>query len=150
MVQMPALNTPQFSWVRSKLPRHPRPVPPIYQPEVAARAVLWAADHNRREWWVTASTAATLAANAVVPGLLDRYLARTGYDAQQTNEAARLDRPDNLFEAADDSGDYGAHGIFDRHSHSRSQQWWATTHRNGLVAAAAVAAGTVAFRLRRQ
>jgi NAD(P)-dependent dehydrogenase (short-subunit alcohol dehydrogenase family) len=85
VVQMPAVNTPQFSWVRSRLPRHPRPVPPIYQPEVAARAVVTAADHPRRkEYWVGASTAATITANRVVPALLDRYLARTGYGSQQS------------------------------------------------------------------
>ena len=154
MLQMPALNTPQFSWVRSRLPRHPQPVAPIYQPEVAARAVLWAADHNRREWWVGASTAATLMVNAVAPGLLDRYLGRTGYESQQTKEPVRPDRPDNLFEAADAWEDYGAHGSFDRRSRPRSHQWWATAHRNELLAtataAAAVVSGVAAFRLRRR
>ena len=87
VVQMPAVNTPQFSWVRSKLPRRPQPVPPIYQPEVAARGVLRAADHPaRREYLVGASTRATILANRVLPGLLDRYLAKTGYDSQQTSE----------------------------------------------------------------
>ena len=90
----PRVNTPQFSWVLSRLPRHAQPVPPIYQPEVAARGVLYAADHpGRREYWVGASTAATLAANAVAPGLLDRYLARTGFDAQQTNRPQDPDAP---------------------------------------------------------
>ena len=90
VVQMPAVNTPQFSWVRSKLPRHPQPVPPIYQPEVAARGVLYAADHpGRKQYWVGASTVATIVANKFVPALLDRYLARTGYDAQQTGEPPR-------------------------------------------------------------
>ena len=83
MVQMPAVNTPQFSWVLSRLPRHPQPVPPIYQPEVAGRAVVHAADHpQRREYWVGASTVATLAVNVLVPGLLDRYLGWTGFDSQ--------------------------------------------------------------------
>ena len=87
MVQMPAVNTPQFSWVLSRLPRHAQPVPPIYQPEVAARAVVYAADHpRRREYWVGASTVATLLANAVAPGLLDRYLGRTGFASQQTKQ----------------------------------------------------------------
>ncbi len=87
MVQMPAVNTPQFSWVLTRLPRHPQPVAPIYQPEVAARAVLRAAARpKRREYWVGTSTALTLAANAVAPGLLDRYLARTGFDSQQTKK----------------------------------------------------------------
>src|SRR5580700_4356795 len=87
VVQMPAVNTPQFSWVRSRLPNHPQPVAPIYQPEVAARGVLYAADHPRRRLYrEAASTAATLLANRVAPALLDRYLARTGYDSQQTGE----------------------------------------------------------------
>ena len=86
VVQMPAVNTPQFSWVRSRLPNHPQPVPPIYQPEVAARGVVYAAGHPRRkQYWVGASTAATILANRVAPALLDRYLARTGYGSQQTN-----------------------------------------------------------------
>ncbi len=93
LVQMPALNTPQFSWVRSKLPNQPQPVAPIYQPEVAARAIVFAADHpGRREYWVGASTAATLAANKFAPALLDRYLARTGYSSQQTSEPAEPGR----------------------------------------------------------
>src|SRR5690349_5198477 len=136
MVQMPAVNTPQFSWVLSRLPRRPQPVPPIYQPEVAARAVLYAAEHRRREWWVGASTAATLIANAIAPGLLDRYLARTGYDSQQTGTPARPDRPANLWEPADASTDFGAHGEFDDRAHANSMQWLLTTHlrrsaRNG-------------------
>lgn len=150
MVQMPALNTPQFSWVLSRLPRHPQPVPPIYQPEVAARAVFWAAEHDRREWWVGASTAATLMANAVVPGLLDRYLARTGFDSQQTKEPVGPDRPDNLWEPADATRDFGAHGVFDARSHARSPQWWATTRRRSLLGTVAGGAGdVVAWQARR-
>ena len=128
VVQMPAVNTPQFSWVRSKLPRHPQPVPPIYQPEVAARGVLYAADHpERRQYWVGASTVATLLANRLVPGLLDRYLARTGYDSQQTGDREEdHDRAGNLWQPADGPGgeDYGAHGDFDDRSHARSVQQW--------------------------
>ena len=105
MVQLPAVNTPQFSWVLSRLPERAQPVPPIYQPEVAARAVVYAADHpNRREYWVGASTAATLIVNAVVPGLLDRYLARTGFKAQQTGGPKDPDQPANLWEPADGDG----------------------------------------------
>jgi NAD(P)-dependent dehydrogenase (short-subunit alcohol dehydrogenase family) len=125
MVQMPALNTPQFSWVLSRLPRRAQPVPPIYQPEVAARAVAYAADHpRRREYWVGASTVGTLVANAVVPGLLDRYLARTAYDAQQTDEPRDPADPENLWEAADgpDGRDFGAHGAFDDQAKARSWQ----------------------------
>ena len=102
MVQMPAVNTPQFSWVLNRLPDHAQPVAPIYQPEVAARAVLFAADHpRRREYWVGSSTMGTLAANAIAPGLLDRYLARTGFSAQQTGQAQDPDAPSNLWEPAD-------------------------------------------------
>jgi hypothetical protein len=150
---MPAVNTPQFSWVRSRLPRHPQPVPPIYQPEVAARAVLYAADHpGRREYWVGASTAATIVASKFAPALLDRYLARTGYRAQQTDQSG-LDRgAGNLQRPADARGgqDYGAHGVFDSRSHPRSAQLWVVTHPwvTGTVAAAGVAAGAVLARRR--
>ena len=133
MVQMPAVNTPQFSWVRSKLPRQAQPVPPIYQPEVAAAGVVHAADHpGRREYWVGATTMATLIANAVAPGLLDRYLARTGFDAQQTDEPKPDDAPENLWSPADEDRDYGAHGLFDDRSHGHSPQLWASQH-HGLV-----------------
>ena len=138
MVQMPAVNTPQFSWVLSRLPRQAQPVPPIYQPEVAARAVVYAADHpGRREYWVGGTTAATLIANAVAPGLLDRYLARTGFDAQQTKSEKPADQPANLWEPADGSEgrDFGSHGLFDDRAHQRSFQVWASQH-HGLLAAA--------------
>jgi NAD(P)-dependent dehydrogenase (short-subunit alcohol dehydrogenase family) len=155
VVQMPAVNTPQFSWVRSRLPRHPQPVPPIYQPEVAARAVLYAADHpGRRQYWVGASTVATLLADKFAPALLDRYLARTGYDSQQTDEQEEGDRSGNLQRAADRSGghDYGAHGEFDDRSHSRSAQLWLAQHpalATGLGAGAAAAGALAARELRR-
>jgi NAD(P)-dependent dehydrogenase (short-subunit alcohol dehydrogenase family) len=149
MVQMPAVNTPQFSWVLSRLPKQAQPVPPIYQPEVAARAVLYAADHpRRREYWVGGSTLATLAGNAIAPGLLDRYLARTGFDSQQTGDARSPDQPANLWEPADgNSGDdYGAHGIFDNRSAGRSVQQWSSEH-HGLIAGAATAAVAAAARI---
>jgi NAD(P)-dependent dehydrogenase (short-subunit alcohol dehydrogenase family) len=142
MVQMPAVNTPQFSWLVSRLPHHAQPVPPIYQPEMAARAVLYAADHpRRREYWVGTSTALTLAANAVAPGLLDRYLARTGFDAQQTGEPQDPNSPENLWEPADGERghDFGAHGVFDRRAHTSDPQLWASQH-HGLLATAAAAA----------
>ncbi len=152
MVQMPAVNTPQFSWVLSRLPKQAQPVPPIYQPEVAARAVLYAADHpKRREYWVGASTMATLVANAVAPGLLDRYLARTGFSSQQTDQPKDPDQPANLWEPADGAGgrDFGAHGKFNDRSHSRSPQLWASQHHGLLGAAAGIAAcaaGAAALR----
>lgn len=133
MVQMPAVNTTQFSWVMSRLPNHARPVPPIYQPEVAARGVLWAADHpERREYWVGASTAATLIGNAVLPGVLDRMLARTGYKSQQTSQPRSPHQPANLWQPADLYEDFGSHGIFDSRSISRSQQLWASHHHTVL------------------
>jgi NAD(P)-dependent dehydrogenase (short-subunit alcohol dehydrogenase family) len=149
MVQLPAVNTPQFSWVLSRLPQRAQPVPPIYQPEVAARAIVYAADHpDRREYWVGASTAATLIVNAVVPGLLDRYLARTGFKAQQTGEPKDADQPANLWEPADGNGgrDFGAHGTFDQQAKPRSVQVFASQHHKTLlgVGAAALAALTAA------
>jgi len=150
MVQMPAVNTPQFSWVLSRLPRHPQPVPPIYQPELVATNVLYAADHpKRREYWVGASTAATLAANALAPGLLDRYLARTGFDSQQTSQPHDPDAPANLFEPADggDGRDFGMHGIFGRRTISRDPQLWASRNHGALAAGAGAAlAGLMAWR----
>jgi NAD(P)-dependent dehydrogenase (short-subunit alcohol dehydrogenase family) len=148
MVQMPAVNTPQFGWVLSRLPRRAQPVPPIYQPEVAADAVVHAADHpGRREYWVGGTTAATLAANAVAPGLLDRYLARTGFDSQQTDQPRDPDQPENLWQPADERRDAGAHGSFDKRSHRRSPQVWASRHHGLLAAAGGLAlAGAVAWR----
>ncbi|MEV5758484.1 SDR family oxidoreductase [Streptomyces tendae] len=149
MVQMPGLNTPQFSWVLTRLPRHPRPVAPVYQPEVAARAVLHAADHpERRMYWVGGSTVATLLGQRFAPGLLDRYLARTGYDGQQTDEPVDPSRPVNLWKPPDDTApdDYGAHGIFDDEAHPRSVQFWISRNRRPLALATAVT-GAVAAAL---
>jgi short-subunit dehydrogenase len=147
MVQLPAVNTPQFSWVRTKLPKHAQPVPPIYQPELAARAIVHAADHpKRREYWVGSSTAATLLANAVAPGLLDRYLGRTGFASQQTDEPPpRETRDGNLREPLDDAAgkDYTAHGEFGDKAHSVDPQAWASRH-HGLLAGAGAAAGAAA------
>ena len=153
MVQLPAVNTPQFSWVLSRLPKQAQPVPPIYQPEVVARSIVYAAEHpRRREYWVGGTTAATLIANAVAPGLLDRYLARTGFSGQQTKEPQDSDQPSNLWEPADgpDGRDFGAHGQFDDRSHSRSLQAWASRHHTTIAAAGAtLAALAVGRRLRR-
>ena len=151
MVQMPAVNTPQFSWVLSRLPRHAQPVPPIYQPEVAAQAVLYAADHpRRREYWVGGSTAGTLVANAVAPGILDRYLAKTGYTSQQTGARRPGDRPANLWAPADQTRDYGAHGEFDRNATPRSLQQWAGRHHGLLAAGSALTATALAVWRRAQ
>jgi NAD(P)-dependent dehydrogenase (short-subunit alcohol dehydrogenase family) len=152
MVQMPAVNTPQFSWVLSRLPHQAQPVAPIYQPEVAAKAVLFAADHpKRREYWVGGSTAGTLAVNAVAPGLLDRYLARTGFKGQQTSQPRDPEQPANLWHPADgeDGHDFGAHGIFDDRSTGRSAQLWASQHHGTLGIAAVVTAAITTALLRR-
>lgn len=148
MVQLPALNTPQFEVVLSRLPNRAQPMPPIYQPEVAARAIVWAAMHHRREVWVGGSTTATLLANQVAPGLLDRYLGRTGYQSQQTSRRADPEQPTNLWTSV--PGDRGAHGSFDHRAHPRSAQLWASRHHGLLASAAALAgAGAAALRLTR-
>jgi NAD(P)-dependent dehydrogenase (short-subunit alcohol dehydrogenase family) len=155
MVQMPAVNTPQFSWVLSRLPRHAQPVPPIYQPEVAARAVVYAADHpRRREYWVGGSTVGTLIGNKFAAGLLDRYLGKTGYSSQQTDQPRDPEAPANLWEPADGPGghDFGAHGIFDSKSSTRSYQLWASQHLgllSGAGAGAAALAGVLVAGSRR-
>jgi NAD(P)-dependent dehydrogenase (short-subunit alcohol dehydrogenase family) len=149
MVQLPALNTPQFDWCRTKLPNHPMPVPPIYQPEVAAEGIYFAAHQRRREVWVGGTTVGTILGNKVAAGLLDRYLAKTGYGGQQVKgQPGEPGRPDNLFEPVE--GDFGSHGSFDRKAHPRSLQLWLTRHRPWLLAVAAAAgvAGTAALGLR--
>lgn len=131
VVQMPAVNTPQFSWVLSRLPRHPQPVPPIYQPEVAARGAVYAADHpGRKQYWVGDSTAVTLLAQKFVAPLLDRYLGRTGYDSQQTDERVHGDQPHNLWQPVDEQpgSDHGAHGEFDDKSYAHSPELWFSQH----------------------
>lgn len=137
MVQLPALNTPQFDWARSRMPRRARPVPPIYQPEVAANAIVWASHHRRREVLVGGTTVATIWAEKLLPGLLDRYLGWRGEESQMVDEPETAGRPDDLFDPV--PGDFQAHGRFDPSSHSRSLQTWATTHRP-LVAAGGLGA----------
>ncbi len=131
MVQMPALNTPQFRWVKSRLPHKAQPVPPIFQPEVAAEAIYWAAHHERRELYVGWPTVKAIVGNKLVPGLADWYLARSGYDSQQTDELADPHQPDNLWKPV--SGDHGAHGVFDYRASDWSAQLWANTHRGWLA-----------------
>ena len=137
LVDMPALNTPHFEWVRTRLPGHPQPVPPIYQPEVAADAIVWAAEHAPRTLTVGMSTALAIYGNRVVPGLLDHYLARTAYRSQQLDEPVDPGRPDNLWGPV--GGDHGAHGRFDHVAHSRSLQLAART----VVGSALARAGAV-------
>ncbi len=133
MVQMPALNTPQFSWVKSRLPRKPQPVPPIFQPEVAAEAIVWAAHHDRAELYVGWPTVKAIVGNKIAPRFADWYLARMGYDAQQTKEPVPPARKDNLWETV--PGDHGTHGKFDARSSDCSAQFWMTKNRAWLVLA---------------
>jgi short-subunit dehydrogenase len=146
LVQMPGVNTPQFSWVRSRLQHHPQPVAPVYQPEISARAVAYAAKHPKhKQYWVGASTVLTILGQRVAAPLLDRYLARTGFSSQQTQQPVDRDGG-NLFEPLDDEPgtDYGAHGVFDRRAHSHSPAWWLRSHVTPVaMAGAAALAGSV-------
>jgi NAD(P)-dependent dehydrogenase (short-subunit alcohol dehydrogenase family) len=141
MVQMPGLNTPQFEWGRSKMPRGIRPVAPVFQPEVAAEAIVWSAHHRRRELWVAHSTVQAILAQRLAPGFGDWYAAKAAYKGQQTNEPANPSRPDNLFDPVDSHGDFGAHGPFDHEARGFSLQLWADTHRSWLALAAGSLAG---------
>ena len=127
IVEMPAVNTPQFAWVKSHLPNKAQPVPPIYQPEVAADAIVFAATHRRREIYVGFPTVKAIVGNKIAPGLLDRYLARNGFKSQQTTEPKDPNQPDNLWKPA--PGTYSAHGAFDRRARSSSWQFWLNRHR---------------------
>jgi short-subunit dehydrogenase len=147
-VQLPAVNTPQFEVVRTRMPRQPMPVPPVFQPEVIARAVVRLARRPRREAWLGLPTTKAILADRWVPGLTDRYLARRGYEAQQAKRPVRPDRPDNLFTAV--PGDHGAHGPFDAVARARSLPIWVTSHRGwalgALALAVAAATGARAWR----
>lgn len=138
-VHLPAVNTPQFRWVRILLTNEPQPIPPIFQPEVAADAIAWTIDHPRRTTWVGGSTVATVFANRLFPGLLDRYLGRVGYRAQLTDEPRDPDRPHNLYAPVE--GDRGARGAFDARSEAHSPQLWVSKHRRALTVGAALAGG---------
>ena len=140
MVQLSAFNTPQFQWGRTKLPRRPQPVPPIFQPEVAARGIHWAAHHRRRELNVGFPAVKAILGNKLFPKLGDRRLVKLGYAGQMGQLPLPEDRPDNLYEAVRE--DYGTHGRFDARSRAYSLQLWATTHR-GLLAAGVLAAGAL-------
>ena len=142
-VHLPAINPPQFRWVRSLLEREAQPVPPIYQPEVAAEAIAWVLDHPRRSMWVGPSTVGTIVSSTIAPGVLDRYLARTGYRSQQTQESRDRTRPDNLYAPVE--RDAGARGPFTDRAHARSVQAWLSRHRSALAAAATAALAAVAI-----
>lgn len=136
MVDLPAVNTPQFDWALNKTGKKAQPVAPIFQPEVAARAILFAATHRRRQVWVGFPTVKAILANRIAPGLIDRYLARAGYSGQLTDEAAPADAPANLFQPV--RGVYGAHGRFDAHSRAASWEMFTDRHRNSFWAAAGI------------
>ncbi len=147
MVQLSAFNTPQFEWSRTHLNRQPQPLPPIFEPEVAARGIVRAADQRRREVWVGGPAYKSILGNKLAPGYLDRYLASKGYDGQMTDEAVDPERPNNLFEPL--PGDYGIHGRFTSREKGRSLALWATTHP-GVVAGLALAATALGIGLLRR
>ena len=151
MVQMPALNTPQFRWVKSRLPRKAQPVPPIFQPEVAAEAIVWAAHSDRRELNVGWPTTKAVVGNNFAPGYADHYLAKHGFDAQMIDEPEDPKRPNNLWSPVDDDEDRGAHGVFDNRAIPNSVELELNKNRSWLMAgAAAVLVGAMlgAMRLR--
>ena len=143
-VHLPGLNTPQFGWVKTTLRRHPQPVAPIYQPELAAQAIVRASEHPRREFFVGGSTVATIVGNRLAPRIADRYLARTAVAGQQTDIPIEGDRPDYLHHPL--PGDRGSHGIFDAQAVSRSYAWWLTRRRAPIAALSAAAGGAALAR----
>lgn len=153
MVQLPGLNTPQFSWNLNRMPKPPMPVPPIYQPELPARAIRFLAEHPRRNMWIGLSTAYTILGERLAPKLLDLYLARRGVQSQQTDQQTRRLGP-NLYTPSDDTEDLGAHGCFDDQAHGRDPLLWTSMHRGKLLSATVGAgiatAGTVAGLLARR
>ncbi|TFY97208.1 SDR family oxidoreductase [Ramlibacter humi] len=134
MVQLSAFNTPQFEWGRTTMHKRPRPMGKIFQPEVAAQAIYWAATHRRREVWVGLPAVKAILGNKLFPGVLDRTLGRSAVDGQHTDEPLPANRADNLY--APVAGDHGAHGRFDAQAHGFSTQWWADRHRGLLMGAA--------------
>jgi NAD(P)-dependent dehydrogenase (short-subunit alcohol dehydrogenase family) len=151
MVQLPGVNTTQFNWCRSKLPKHPQPVPPIYQPEIPAEAVYWAAHHRRRELWVGYSTIQAIVGTKLSGLAGDIYLARTAFSGQQVQDMpVPPDRPNNLYEPVPDQA--ATHGIFDDQAKTRSPQLWAARHRYvslGAALAALAGAGALVGAARR-
>jgi hypothetical protein len=148
MVHLAAMNTPQFDWALDRMPRRPQPLPPIFQPEVAARAIAYAAFHPRREIWVGFPTVKAIIANKIAPGLLDRYLARKAWSSQLDRESrADFQERGNLFQTVD--GDWAAHGRFDARAKDTSWETWTSRHRDALAAAALLLGGIGLGRLLR-
>jgi NAD(P)-dependent dehydrogenase (short-subunit alcohol dehydrogenase family) len=150
MVQMPALNTPQFGWSRNKMGKRPQPVPPIFQPEVAAQAIVWASQHRRKEIYVGRSTVIAIVGDKLASAAADRYLARTGYSSQLTNEPDESGRPDNLLEPLDAEADRGMHGRFDDKASNGDPQTWFVTHRRLATTAVGVGAAAATWLARRR
>jgi len=148
MVQLPAMNTPQFSWCRSKMRRRPQPVPPIFQPEVAAERIAWASHRNRREVFVGVPTVIAIEGNKVAPALADKYLGRTGFDSQQTQDKVPTNRPDNLFDPV--PGDFGARGIFGGQAHDAAATTWIEAHRGIAALAGAAIFGGLALVVKKK
>lgn len=150
MVQLPGVNTTQFGWVKNRLPNKAKPIGKIYQPEVAADAIHWAAHHHRRELYVGMPAAEAIVGNKIVPGLLDEYLGRIGYAGQQTSEPRDPDQPDNLWKPV--PGDHGAHGTFDAQSVDHSRELWIAKNRRwlGTLATGCVVAGVALLLKRKQ
>lgn len=136
-VHLAAFNTPQFDWARNRMPRRPQPVPPVFQPELAARAIVWASQQKRREVNVGFPAVKTIWGNKFAPQVADWVLEEDGYSGQQDEQLSAGDRPDNLFKPVD--RDMGSHGRFDNEARTHSWQLWATMHRRGLMAAALLA-----------
>ena len=149
MVHLPALNTPQFDWVKSRLRGRATPVPPIFQPEVAADAIVWAADHPRREYFVGLPTVKAIVGDRIAAGLGDRYLARVGYDAQQTPQPEDPHRPDNLWSPVDETRDFGAHGRFDTEARPSSWELVVSKHRRAFAALGVAATAAALLYVRR-
>jgi NAD(P)-dependent dehydrogenase (short-subunit alcohol dehydrogenase family) len=147
MVQLPAVNTPQFGWIKSCLPHKAQPMPPIYQPEVIAGAVTWVADHYRRQLFIGGSTVIVIQGDKLAPWFGDWYLGKTGYALQQISEPEDPNRPHNLWEPIDENRDYGAHGAFDDRAREKSWQLWADTHRGWLALAGTGIVGVIAALL---
>ena len=145
IVDLPAINTPQFDWALNKMGRRAKPVAPIYDPEVPARAIYFAATHRRRDVWLGFSTIKAILANRIAPGLIDRYLAKAGYSGQLSDQAAAPDAPANLFQPV--KGDYGAHGRFDDQSRRVSWQMYTDRHRMVFFAGLAVGLAAIAHRI---
>ena len=144
MVQMPAVNTPQFGWIKTTMPHQPQPVPPIFQPEVAADAIVWSAHHKRRELYVGSSTVEAILGNEIAPGLLDRYLAKSGYSSQQTDQPTAPNRSSNLWEPVP-NGNYNAHGQFDDQAQDGSLELWAAKNQDWLTLAVGAGVAGIAI-----